>query len=124
MIELISTNYQSSITSRLAVTDSPDTVQFVAALFTDDLSEWWADSGSRLPINSITDLIQNIKGSFTLKDFEGENLKALMRVCQEGNTQQSLTGFIKAFNEYSNDWKNDITFKSSKADDSSIIDPG
>ena len=91
--------------------DSPDTVQFVAALFTDDLSEWWADSGSRLPINSITDLIQNIKGSFTLKDFEGENLKALMRVCQEGNTQQSLTGFIKAFNEYSNDWKNDITFR-------------
>lgn len=88
-----------------------NTVHFVAALFTDELAEWWADTGSKLPINSIPALIENIKESFSLKDFEGEHLMGLLDVHQDGNSQVSLSNYIRYFNKYSADWKVDASFR-------------
>ena len=84
--------------------DLKATVRFVAALFVYELSEGWADTGSKLPIETVPKLIENIKDSFSLKDYEGEHLIGLLDVHQDGNTQQALTNYIRSFNKYSADW--------------------
>ena len=102
---------RQQLTQRGMDLDHHNTVQFVAALFIDELSDWWADTGRHLEINTVDELIDLIKKTFALKDFEGEHLISLIDVYQKVNSQQALNTYIRAFNTYRDEWKDEASFK-------------
>ena len=99
------------LTQRGMDPNTKETVQFVAALFVGELSDWWADTGRFLVTNTVDDLIVNVKHNYAIRDFEAEHLISLMDLKQNGSTQESLNKYIRTFNKCSVEWKGETSFR-------------
>ena len=85
-------------------------VQFVAGLFTDELAEWWAMTGSSLPITNFDQLAQMVRAAFELRDVKQESLFKLKSLSQTDNTQEALSNYTQAFNRCIHDWSESGNF--------------
>lgn len=100
-------SYPHQLSIRNVDPDSHEGAMMLAGCFTGKLGAWFGKNYSKRTFNGVPELVKLIQTSFSIRDFQGENLIKLIRMQQSGK----LSSFIRAFNDAFDDWKDEISFK-------------
>lgn len=100
-------SYPHQLSIRNVNPNSHQGAMMLAGCFVGRLGAWFGKNYSKQTFTGVDQLIKLIQTSFSIRDFQGENLIKLIKMHQSGK----LSGYIRAFNDAYDDWKDEISFK-------------